>query len=91
MDPVRIEIAPEKVATDTVTQKLFLTAEDDKFSVLCNLIDSEDLDKVIIFVNRRDATRRLEDRLYRQGYATGLLTGEVTQKTSEDARRFQIG
>ena len=79
LDPVRIEIAPEKVATDTVIQKLFLTAEDDKFSVLCNLIDSEDLDKVIIFVNRRDATRRLEDRLYRQGYATGLLTGEVTQ------------
>ena len=68
-----------KVATDTVTQKLFLT-RGRQISVLCNLIDSEDLDKVIIFVNRRDATRRLEDRLYRQGYATGLLTGEVTQK-----------
>lgn len=80
LDPVRIEIEPEKVATDTVTQKLYLTAEEDKFKVLCNLIESEDLDKVIIFVNRRDATRKLEDRLYRQGYATGLLTGEVTQK-----------
>ena len=94
LEPVRIEIAPEKVATDTVTQKLFLTAENDKFSVLCNLIDSEDLDKVIIFVNRRDATRRLEDRLYRQGYATGLLTGEVTQKkrvkTLEDFKSGEL-
>ena len=80
LDPVRIEIEPEKIATDTVTQKLYLTAEEDKFKVLCNLIESEELDKVIVFVNRRDATRKLEDRLFRQGYATGLLTGEVTQK-----------
>jgi ATP-dependent RNA helicase RhlB len=35
---------------------------------------------VIVFVNRRDETRRLEDKLYRHGFKTGLLTGEVPQK-----------
>lgn len=80
LDPVRIEIEPEQVAVDTVEQVVYLTSEEDKYKVLYNLIKVHDLSRVLVFLNRRDETRKLEDKLYRHGFKTGLLTGEVPQK-----------
>ncbi len=80
LDPVRIEIEPEKLAVDSVQQIIYLTSEEDKFKVLYNLIKVHDISRVIIFTNRRDESRRLEDKLYRHGFNTGLLTGEIHQK-----------
>ncbi len=48
--------------------------------MLYNLIKVHDLSRVLVFLNRRDETRKLEDKLYRHGFKTGLLTGEVPQK-----------
>ena len=59
---------------------IYFTSESEKFTVLCNLIAQQTESKVIVFVNRRDETRRLEEKLYRQGFKTGLLTGEVAQR-----------
>jgi ATP-dependent RNA helicase RhlB len=80
LSPVHIDIEPEKVAVDSVKQLVFLTSEEDKFKVLYNLIKVHEISKILIFVNRRDQTRRLEDKLYRHGFSTGLLSGEVPQK-----------
>jgi ATP-dependent RNA helicase RhlB len=80
LDPVNIDIEPEKLAVDSVKQVIYLTSEEDKYKVLYNLIVQHEISRVIVFVNRRDETRRLEDKLYRHGFKTGLLTGEVPQK-----------
>lgn len=80
LDPVQIDIDPENLAVDTVEQVIYLTAEEDKYKVLYNLIVQHKISKVIVFVNRRDETRKLEDKLHRHGFKTGLLTGEVPQK-----------
>jgi len=80
LNPVRIDIEPENIAVDTVEQLVYLTSEEDKFKVLYNFIKVHKISKVLIFVNRRDQTRKLEDKLYRHGFKTGLLSGEVPQK-----------
>ncbi|MDG2071964.1 MAG: DEAD/DEAH box helicase [Pseudomonadales bacterium] len=80
LDPVNIDIEPEQVAVDSVTQLVYLTTEADKFKALYNLLKIQDVQRAIIFVNRRDQTRDLEEMLYRHGITTGLLTGEVPQK-----------
>ena len=80
LDPYKVHIEPEKVAVDSVAQFVYLTTESEKFTVLYNLIQSEEVTKAIVFVNRRDQTRDLEEKLYRYGVTTGLLTGEVPQK-----------
>ena len=80
LDPYTVHIEPEKVAVDSVAQFVYLTTESEKFTVLYNLIQSEEVTKAIVFVNRRDQTRDLEEKLYRYGVTTGLLTGEVPQK-----------
>ncbi|MEJ6517994.1 MAG: helicase-related protein, partial [Pseudomonadales bacterium] len=94
IDPVKIEIEPDKVAIDSVTQLVYLTSEESKFNVLYNIIMGDDVKRVIVFVNRRDQTRDIENKLYRQGIECGLLTGEVPQKkrikTLEQFREGEI-
>lgn len=94
LDPVRVEIEPEQIAVDTVDQRVFLTSEDDKYNVLYNLIELYELDRVLVFVNRRDESRDLESKLRRHGFRTGLLTGDVPQRkrirTLEDFRSGKI-
>ena len=80
LDPVTISIEPEQIAVDSVNQLVYLTTESEKFNVLFNLIHIQKIIRAIIFVNRRDQTRNLEEKLYRHGFRTGLLTGEVPQK-----------
>jgi ATP-dependent RNA helicase RhlB len=79
MDPIMIEIQPERVATDNVEQLVYLVTTDDKYKLLYNLIAAEGADRVIVFNNRRDQVRKLADNLYRHGVSCGLLSGEIAQ------------
>jgi ATP-dependent RNA helicase RhlB len=92
LDPERIEIEPDQVAVDSVEQLVYLAGADQKFAVLYNLLQQDNVDRVIIFANRRDETRSLESRLYRHGIETGLLSGEVVQtKRIRTLEQFKSG
>lgn len=78
-DPVRVEIEPENVATDTVEQHVYLVSGDEKFTMLYNLLQQEDVDNLIVFANRRDECRRLHSHLRGVGVKAGLLSGEIDQ------------
>ncbi len=84
-DAVRIEIDPEQAAADTITQIIYLTTEEDKFKNVCNLLISEKLERVIIFVNRKDTARYLSEKLSRYGLNAGVLSGDVAQE-----KRFKV-
>jgi len=77
---VVVEIEPEKVAVDTIDQKVYIVTTDEKFALLYNIITRLNLERVIVFCNRRDETRRLVDRLRRYRINCNLLSGEVSQK-----------
>ena len=79
MDPIMVEIEPEKVAADTVDQIVYLVTSADKYKLLYNLIAQPEVKKVLVFSNRRDQVRRLADNLHRNGVSCGLLSGEVPQ------------
>jgi len=92
LDPVRVDIEPEKVAVDSVTQQVYLTAADQKIMVLYNLLQQPGVGKVMVFVNRRDETREVESQMHRYGVDCGLLTGEVPQKKRiQTLDRFKSG
>ena len=91
-DPVKIEIEPESVATDTVDQKVYLVESHDKFKLLLNIVRQDDVNSVIIFANRRDETRRLHERLRKAGIRCGILSGEISQnKRSRTLQQFKDG
>lgn len=88
--PKQVEIEPESVATDTVDQKFYSLQVTEKDQTLVNLIQQPDVNKAIIFANRRDTTRDLADRLNKLGVKAMLLSGEVAQqKRVKTLERFK--
>ncbi|EAR61726.1 ATP-dependent RNA helicase RhlB [Neptuniibacter caesariensis] len=94
LDAVKIEIAPEIKTTDNVTQTVYLVSGEEKYRLLRNYMDKDHAEKVIVFGNRRDETRRLADRLCKDGIRAALMSGEIPQqkrvRTLEDFRSGKI-
>ncbi|AXI02570.1 ATP-dependent RNA helicase RhlB [Aquirhabdus parva] len=78
-EPVTVEIEPEQKTSDRVKQRVFIVGRRDKERLLKELLESETIDKVMVFANRRDQVRKLFDRLKAQGYKVGMLSGEIPQ------------
>jgi ATP-dependent RNA helicase RhlB len=79
-DPVSVEIEPEQVAVDTVEQVVYIVTTDEKFALTYNIITKQNLQRVLVFCNRRDETRRLAEMLDRYRINCAVLSGEVPQK-----------
>ena len=77
---VTVEIEPEKVVIDTVDQIVYIVTASEKFALLFNIIDKQDLKRVLVFCNRRDQVRRLAEILTRHGINCSVLSGDVPQK-----------
>ncbi len=93
-DAVKIEIAPEIKTTDNVTQTVYLVSGEEKYRLLRNYMDKDHAEKVIVFGNRRDETRKLAERLSKDGIKAALMSGEIPQqkrvRTLEDFRSGKI-
>jgi len=93
-DPVVIEIEPEQVTVDSVEEVVYMVTTAEKFPLVYNIINSKDMDRVIIFGNRRDETRRLTEDLRRCNIRCSLLSGDIPQnkrqRTLEDFKAGKI-
>jgi len=90
--PVMVEIEPEQVAVESVEQIIYTVTTHEKFALLYNIIVQQKLERVLIFCNRRDETRRLGDLLSRHGINCALLSGEINQKKRVSTlNRFKAG
>lgn len=94
VDPVRIEIEAEHKTTDNVAQKVFLVSSEEKYRLLRNYLNKNGVERAIVFCNRRHETRRLAERLERDGLRAELMSGEIPQnkrlKTLENFRSGRI-
>ncbi len=91
-DPVSVEIEPEQVAVDTVEQVVYIITTDEKFALTYNIITRQNLDRVLVFCNRRDETRRLAEMLDRYRINCAVLSGEVPQnKRIRTLEQFKAG
>jgi len=79
-DPGKVEIEPDHNATELIDQQVYLVTDDQKFSLLYNILKKEVGDSsALIFTNRRDQTERLADALFRYGIDCEILSGAVAQ------------
>jgi ATP-dependent RNA helicase RhlB len=91
-DPVSVEIEPEQVAVDTVEQVVYIVTTNEKFALTYNIITRQELDRVLVFCNRRDETRRLAEMLDRYRINCALLSGEIPQnKRIRTLDQFKAG
>ena len=91
---VKVEIEPDAATTDNVEQLVYITTKKDKYTLLYNLIVQQNLERVMVFANRRDQTRKLTDMLQAHNISCALLSGDVPQdkrvKTLENFRGGKI-
>lgn len=78
--PQTVEIATKIQASDNIEQHAFLVADTDKIALLTRLIKHWGLTKVLVFANRRDATRKVYEVLKKAGINVDMLSGEVEQR-----------
>ncbi len=78
-EPMRLEVKSERVTVDLIEQFAYLVSHRQKFALLYNLIVSKNLERVLVFCNRRDQTDRLFDHLRHYGINTDMLSGDVEQ------------
>lgn len=79
-DPLVVEVEPEQVEVASVEQLVYLVTTRQKPALLYNIIERQNLKRVIIFCNRRDETQRVADFLNRYGINCEVISGEVPQK-----------
>ena len=93
-DPSIVEIESLNVASDNVEQHIYAVAGADKYKLLYNLVTDNGWERVMVFANRKDEVRRIEERLVRDGVNAAQLSGDVPQhkriKTLEGFREGKI-
>ncbi|RDJ00568.1 ATP-dependent RNA helicase RhlB [Dyella solisilvae] len=88
----KLEVETENVTADRVRQVVYFPAKEEKMPLLLNLLERTTPTRSIIFVNTKAAAERITDRLKRQGYRVGALSGDVPQlKRQKLLQRFQEG
>jgi len=91
-NPVTIEIEPEQVAVETVEQIVYIVTSSEKFALLFNIVDKQDIERVLVFCNRRDEVKRLSKMLTRHGVNCSELSGDVPQeKRIQRLDKFKAG
>jgi ATP-dependent RNA helicase RhlB len=79
-DAVQVDVTPPRdITLASIDQLVYITTDDDKFTLLYNIITRLNLERVMVFANRRDETQFLKDRLAARGIKVGLLSGDVSQ------------
>jgi ATP-dependent RNA helicase RhlB len=77
--PARIEIEPEKVTAEKVTQSLIHVANDDKLALLVGLLRHHDPFRTLVFVNTKVGAEMVERALNKNGFTAATLSGDVAQ------------
>ncbi|OGD11055.1 MAG: hypothetical protein A2Y86_02860 [Candidatus Aminicenantes bacterium RBG_13_62_12] len=77
--PVFIELTPEQLTVDTVTQKLYRVKSHVKTNLLLGILKNQKPRNALIFTNQRHNAARLALRLERNGYRCRHLSGDLPQ------------
>ena len=90
--PEVVEAESDQVSVDSIEQFFYLATTEEKYTILMNLIQSHPEDRILVFANMKNETRRLAERLQRDGVECVLLSGDVAQdKRVKRLESFRAG
>ena len=91
-DPLFVEIEPDQVVAGSINQQFYIVTREEKFSLLMWILRNEKVDRMLIFVNRKDFTDRLAAALHAEGFACEQMSGDIPQeKRLKILERFRSG
>ncbi len=86
----KLVVETDNVTADRVRQVVYFPAKEEKMPLLLNLIEQHKPERSIVFANTKAAVERIKERLRKQGYRVGALSGDVPQvKRQKLLQRFK--
>jgi len=83
--PVFIEVTPEQLTVDTISQELYHVKSHIKMNLMLGILKAQAPQNALIFTNMRHAAFRLSKKLQHNGFHSQHLTGDLPQ-----SRRLKI-
>jgi len=83
--PEFVELSPERIPVDAITQELYHVKSHLKLNLLLGILKAESPRNALIFTNMRHQAERLSRKLERNGYRARYLSGDLPQ-----ARRLRV-
>jgi ATP-dependent RNA helicase RhlE len=84
-DPERVEIAPAASTVEKVVQRVLFVAKDKKRTLLSELLNDEDISRVLIFTRTKHGADRVARHLHRGGVAADAIHGNKAQNARQRA------
>lgn len=79
-NPAEVELCPEKVTVDAITQELYHVSKSEKINLLLGILKKENPRTALIFTNMKDQARVVAERLRHNGFPCEHLSGDLPQK-----------
>jgi ATP-dependent RNA helicase RhlB len=77
--PVFIEVTPEKLTVDTISQELYHVKSHIKMNLMLGILKRQSPQNALIFTNMKHSAFRLAKNLQRNGFRSQHLTGDLPQ------------
>jgi ATP-dependent RNA helicase RhlE len=81
-EPVRVDVAPAKIAVDRIDQRVFFVGTKEKRALLDSLLADRDMDRVLVFTR----TKRGADRVCRNLVQAGMNAVALHGNKAQNAR-----
>jgi len=78
-DPVEITVEATRENRPQITQHTMMVPREKKMEALEYLLDSDEFDRVMVFVNTKFMAQRLSDKLEKEGYGARALHRDIRQ------------
>jgi ATP-dependent RNA helicase RhlB len=78
-NPVEIEVQPEEITVNAITQELYHISKDEKFGLLLQLLHRENPENCLVFTNTKARCIEVAKRLSLNGYTAKYLMGDLPQ------------
>ncbi|MCB1180332.1 MAG: DEAD/DEAH box helicase, partial [Leptospiraceae bacterium] len=82
-DPIEISIKVKTSSAETIRQRYWFVKDVNKLDALTRILESENIDGVIIFVRTKTESSELSDRLRARGFLCDAINGDLPQKQRE--------
>ncbi|MGD1823156.1 MAG: DEAD/DEAH box helicase [Pleomorphochaeta sp.] len=91
-NPIEIEVEPEEICVEKITQELYHVSKEEKFIHFLYLMKRENSENALIFTNTKAKAIELAKRLSLNGFNTKYLMGDLSQsKRLNTIKRMKEG
>ncbi len=84
-DPEEIELEPDHITVENISQELYHVAKSDKFGLFLQILAVEKPEAALVFTNSRHMAAEVATRLKLNGYNADYLTGDLPQAQRQKA------